>query len=288
MASATLWVLNRHIWLPYWAGRSEDISIVAEREGQHSLRNQVPWSSLPNVQADSLLSLESLSVWGLMSATLDWAWPGSAPHPLKSVASRAVQLSLPLHYNSRQWLRSRKPPSLMCPCGFDHRATGAAWRLRAATYEPFFAYDLMKQSGICPASENTGAHHVHFTTGIAHFRIRCQKKNKVTFGEYILSVMKQNGDCSSYSSIFHLRGLLTRIPLESVAGSESIIKWAHSVCCMFHTYLITGYFSVFFFNLWMSCKLVSWEHSLGNTMLVQTHHFTGYEKWVPKRVAWPA
>lgn len=87
------WVLNRHIWLPYWTGRSENISIVAEcAVGQHSLRNQVSGSSLPNVQADSLLSLESLSVWGLMSATLDCAWPGSAPQPLtkSGVQSRAI------------------------------------------------------------------------------------------------------------------------------------------------------------------------------------------------------
>lgn len=108
----------------------------------------------------------------------------------------------------------------MCPCEFGHRATGAAWRLRGDTYEPFFTYDFMKPSGICPASENIGTQHAHFMTGIAHFRIRCQKKNKVTFGEYILSVTKQNGDCSKYSSVFHLIGLLTRIPLESVAGSQ--------------------------------------------------------------------
>lgn len=142
----------------------------------------------------------------------------------------------------------------MCPCEFDHRATGAAWRLRGATYEAFLTYDFMKQSGICPASENIGTQHAHFTTGIDNFGIRCQKKNKVTFGEYIPSVTKQNGDCSNYSSIFHLRSLLTQIPRESVAGSESVIKWAHSVCCMFHTYLITGHFSVFLIYE-ISCKI---------------------------------
>lgn len=54
-----------------------------------------------------------------------------------------------------------------------------------------------------------------------------EENNKVTFGEYILTVTRI-GDCSKYNnSFFRLRGLLTLIPLELAVEAGNVIKWTH-------------------------------------------------------------
>lgn len=143
--------------------------------------------SLRHSLMPSLLSLEPLNVWELRSAILDCAWPEGGPQPFKQRAVQRAQGFLPSARPGSAWEAGSSCYWLAPVNAIPGQRRGLRGGVGAPRPNPPSCAISMP---CLPASGNIGMQHTHFMAGIAISELdkRCQKNNKVTFGEYILSV----------------------------------------------------------------------------------------------------